>query len=217
MPKWVKTVCVLVVLVAIILVIRSLGLEQYIEPFREWVKAQGNLGPIIFILAYALATVLALPGSAFSIMAGVIFGSVLGVLVVVVGATIGAALCFLIARYLLRGTVEGWLGKNEKFQKLDSIAEKNGSIIVAITRLVPLFPFNVLNYGFGLTKIPFLTYALWTFICIIPGTALYVVGTDAIVQSFSKGEIPWLLVGIVALIMLILTVIVRKAKKSIKE
>ncbi len=217
MPKWIKTVLVLVCLVAIIVVVRSLGLEQYIEPFREWVKAQGNLAPIIFILAYAVATVLALPGSAFSIMAGVIFGSLLGVVVVIVGASIGAALCFLIARYLLRGTVEGWLGKNEKFQKLDKIAEKNGSIIVAITRLVPLFPFNILNYGFGLTKIPFLTYVLWTFICIIPGTALYVVGTDAIVQSFSKGEIPWLLVGIVALILLILIIIVRKAKKSIKE
>ncbi len=217
MPKWVKTVAIVAVLITIVVVVRSLGLDQHIDTFREWVKAQGSLGPIIFILVYALATVLALPGSAFSIMAGVLFGSLLGVLVVIVGASIGASLCFLIARYLLRGSVESWLGKNEKFQKLDAITEKNGSIIVAITRLVPLFPFNLLNYGFGLTKVPFLTYVLWTFICIIPGTALFVVGTDAITQSISKGEVPWLLVGIVVLILGILTVIVRKAKKSIKE
>ncbi len=217
MPKWVKAVVILTLLVAVIIIIRSLGLDQHIEEFREWVKAQGSLGPIIFIAVYALVTVLALPGSAFSIMAGVLFGSLVGVIVVIVGATIGASLCFLIARYLLRGSVESWLEKSEKFQKLDNITEKNGSIIVAITRLVPLFPFNLLNYGFGLTKVPFLTYVLWTFTCIIPGTALYVVGTDAITQSISKGEIPWVLVGIVVLILGILTVVVNKARKSIKE
>ncbi len=217
MPKWVKTVAIFICIILVIILIRSLGLEQYLLTFKEWVAAQGNLGPIIFIFAYAIGTVLALPGSALSIMAGVLFGSVLGVFVVITGATLGAALCFLIARYLLRGSVESWLGKNEKFQKLDAIAEKNGSIIVAITRLVPLFPFNMLNYGFGLTKVPFLTYVLWTFICIIPGTALYVVGTDAITQSISKGEIPWALIGIIILTLGILTVLVKKAKQSLKE
>ncbi len=217
MSKWIKNIVLVVFVIGAIVAVRSLGLDQYLVTFKEWVAAQGNWGPVIFIFAYALGTVIAFPGSALSIMAGVLFGSVVGVLVVITGATIGAALCFLIARYLLRSSVESWLGKNEKFQKLDAITQKNGSIIVAITRLVPLFPFNMLNYGFGLTKVPFLTYVFWTFLCIIPGTALYVVGTDAITYSISNGEIPWVLVGVVALILVILTVLVSKARKSLQE
>ncbi len=217
MPKWVKTVVVLLGLVLAIIVIRSLGLEQYLVSFKAWVADQGAFAPLIFALVYAIATVLALPGSALSIMAGVLFGSVLGVGVVWLGATVGASLCFLVARYLLRGSVEQWLGNNEKFQKLDAITQKNGSIIVAVTRLVPLFPFNVLNYGFGLTKVSFSIYVLWTAICIIPGTILFVVGTDAITQALSQGQVPWALVGIVLLVLAILTLLVRKAKQSIKE
>ncbi len=217
MPKWIKASLVVLVIVLGIFVVRSLGLEQYLVNFKTWVAAQGALAPLIFAVVYALFTVLALPGSALSIMAGVLFGSVLGVGVVLLGATVGASLCFLISRYLLRGFVEQWLGKNEKFQQLDRITQKNGSIIVAITRLVPLFPFNMLNYGFGLTKVAFSTYVLWTFTCIIPGTVLFVVGTDAISQSISQGEVPWLLVGVVLLVLGILTVLVRKAKQSIKE
>ncbi len=217
MPKWVKMGAVLAVILVVFFVVRSLGLEQYLVDFKAWVAAQGHWGPFIFAAVYAISTIFALPGSALSIAAGVLFGSVMGIIVVLAGATVGAACCFLIARYLLRESVEQWLLKNEKFQKLDDITEKNGSIIVAITRLVPLFPFNVLNYGFGLTKVPFVTYVLWTAICIIPGTALFVIGTDAITQSLSSGEIPWHLLGIVALILAILTVIVRKAKQNIKE
>ncbi len=217
MPTWGKPLLLVLAIILGIVLVRSLGFEQHLVSFKTWVADQGPLAPLIFILVYALSTVLALPGSALSIMAGVLFGSVLGVGVVLVGATVGASLCFLIARYLLRGSVEQWLGKNEKFQKLDAITQKNGSIVVAITRLVPLFPFNMLNYGFGLTKVPFSTYVLWTFTCIIPGTVLFVVGTDAISQSISQGEIPWLLIAVLLLVVAILAVLVRKAKQSIQE
>ncbi len=217
MPNWLKTVGIVLCIVLGIVAVRSLGLEQHLVEFKTWVADQGHWAPVLFAMAYALATVFALPGSALSIMAGALFGSVVGILVVISGATVGAALCFLLSRYLLRSHVESWLMKSEKFQKLDAITEKNGPIIVAITRLVPLFPFNLLNYGFGLTKVPFVTYVLWTFTCIIPGTALYVVGTDAITQSISAGEVPWVLVVVVLCILAILTVLVRKAKQRIKE
>ncbi len=217
MMQWLKPVCLLLAIVLGIFFVRHLGLEQHLVTFKSWVAAQGSWAPLIFIVVYTVFTVLALPGSALSIMAGVLFGSVLGVSVVLVGATLGASLCFLISRYVLRSSVENWLGKNEKFQKLDAITEKNGSIIVAITRLVPLFPFNMLNYGFGLTKVPFSTYVLWTFTCIIPGTVLFVVGTDAITTSLSQGEIPWVLVAVVLSVLAILTVLVKKAKQRIKE
>ncbi len=217
MKKNLKLILGIGVLLGCIVVLRIYGIEQQLIVFREWVAQQGALGPFIYAAAYALATVLALPGSLLTIAAGVIFGSMTGIATVMSGATIGAGLCFLIARYLARDTILAIFEKNEKFQKLDAITEKNGAIIVAITRLVPLFPFNLLNYGFGLTKVPFLTYMIWTFICMLPGSVLYIVGTDALTKSISEGEIPWLLVGIVLIVLVLLTLIVRKAKDKLKE
>lgn len=215
--KWIKPLAALVIIASMILMARSFGLGQRLGDFREWVAGQGITGPVIFAGAYALATILALPGSALTIMAGAIFGSVIGVFTVIVGATLGASLCFLISRYFARDWIAAMLERSDKFRKLDALTEKNGAIIVAITRLVPLFPFNLLNYGFGLTKVPFRTYVSWSAVCMLPGTILYVVGTDAITTALSEGRIPWSLLAVVALILIILTVLVRKAKTKLKN
>jgi uncharacterized membrane protein YdjX (TVP38/TMEM64 family) len=215
--KLIKSAAALVVIVVLILAARALELDQMLDSFKQWVAEQGMLGPVFFAGAYAVATVLAVPGAVLTIMAGAIFGSVVGVLTVIVGATVGASLCFLIARYIARDSVASLLGRSERFRKLDDLTEKNGAIIVAITRLVPIFPFNLLNYGFGLTKVPFRTYVLWSALCMVPGTILYVVGTDAIATAMREGRIPWSLVAVVALISAILALIVRKAKGTLKE
>ena len=152
-----------------------------------------------------------------TIAAGALFGSVVGVISVIVGATLGASLCFLIARYFARDAIASSMAKNEKFKRLDALSEKNGAIVVAITRLVPIFPFNLLNYGFGLTKVPFWTYVLWSALCMLPGTILYVVGTDAVATAIEEGKIPWVLVGVVVLIVGLLAVVVRQARKKLKE
>ncbi len=70
------------------------------------------------------------------------------------------------------------------------MTEKHGAIIVAVTRLVPLFPFNLLNYGFGLTRVPFWTYLFWSWLCMLPGTIAYLVGTDAVILAVTTGELP---------------------------
>jgi uncharacterized membrane protein YdjX (TVP38/TMEM64 family) len=217
MKKWIKPIIALILIVTLMLAARSFGLGQRIGEFREWVATQGMMGPVIFIGVYALATVLALPGSALTIMAGAVFGSLIGVSTVIAGATLGASLCFLISRYFVRDWIALKLVRNDKFQKLDALTKKNGAIIVAITRLVPIFPFNLLNYGFGLTKVSFRTYVLWSALCMLPGTILYVVGTDAITTALRDGQIPWSLVAVVVLIVGILTVVVRKAKHKLKE
>jgi uncharacterized membrane protein YdjX (TVP38/TMEM64 family) len=217
MKKWLKPMLLVVFIVGIVFAARTFQIDQKFAEFRDWVGTQGVWAPLIFVGVYAIATVLALPGSALTIMAGAVFGSVIGVITVIVGATIGASLCFLIARYFARNWVASLLERNEKFRKLDNLTEKNGAIVVAITRLVPLFPFNLLNYGFGLTKVPFATYVLWSGLCMLPGTILYVVGTDAIATAVREGKIPWSLVAVVVLILGILTVIVRKARTKLKE
>jgi uncharacterized membrane protein YdjX (TVP38/TMEM64 family) len=215
--QWIKPAVVLVLIAALILAARLSDLDQRLAEFRTWVAGLGMIGPVIFAGVYALATVLALPGSALTIMAGVIFGSIPGVSAVIVGATLGGALCFLISRYVARDWVASLLERNDTFRKLDDLTEKHGAIIVAITRLVPLFPFNLLNYGFGLTKVPFWTYVSWSALCMVPGTILYVVGSDAIAMAVCERRIPWSLVGVVAFILGILTVVVRKAKNKLRE
>ncbi|MCB4205353.1 TVP38/TMEM64 family protein [Deferribacterales bacterium Es71-Z0220] len=217
MKKYLKLLLATLIILLLVFAGKYYGLSEKFGDFREWVASKGALGPIIFMGVYALATVMAIPGSALTIMAGAIFGSIVGVVTVIFGATIGASLCFLISRYFARDFVVSLLSKSEKFKKLDDMTEKNGAIIVAITRLVPLFPFNLLNYGFGLTKVPFMTYVFWSFICMLPGTVLYVVGTDAVTTAIREGKIPWVLVAVVLLIFAILFLLVKKAKSKIKE
>ena len=109
-----------------------------------------------------------------------------------------------------------WLSKSDKFQKLDQLTEEHGAIIVALTRLVPIFPFNLLNYGFGLTKVPFWTYVFWTWLCTLPGTILYVVGADAVTKALMQGRIPWVLVGAFVVALVLLTLLVRSAKRKLQ-
>jgi uncharacterized membrane protein YdjX (TVP38/TMEM64 family) len=134
-----------------------------------------------------------------------------------IGSTIGAGLAFLVGRYFARDAVARWLNDKEKFKKLDRLTEEHGSIIVAITRLVPVFPFNVLNYGFGLTRVKFWTYVFWSWLCMLPGTILYVVGADAVTKGLAQGRVPWALIGVVVSVVIILTLLVRQARRKLRE
>ena len=212
-----RPVALLVVLLGIIILSKIFNVGDRLGELRVWIDALGPMGPVAFVFIYASATVAALPGSVFSVIAAALFGPFLGVLVVIVGATLGASLAFLVSRYFARKAVEGWLSRSEKFRNLDEMTERHGSIIVAITRLVPIFPFNLLNYGFGLTKVHFRTYVMWSAVCMLPGTILYVVGSAALLEALAQGKVPWILVVVVVVILGILTVLVRQAKKKLKE
>ena len=190
---------------------------EKLQSLRGWIDSLGYWGPVVYILIYAGAVVAALPGSAMTVIAGALFGSLIGVIIVSIASTLGAALSFLLARYLARDSVENWLSGKEKFQELDKLTREHGAIIVALTRLVPVFPFNLLNYGFGLTRIPFWTYVFWSWLCMIPGTILYVVGTDAVTRALQSGEIPWLLILITAAALAVLFALVRVARSKLQE
>lgn len=217
MKKWIKPLIALLILSGVIFLARYFQFDQKLIEVKDWISEQGVWAPVLFVCLYVVATIAALPGSVLTIAAGALFGSVLGVTTVIIGATIGASLSFLIARYAARDMILGLLSKNERFQKLNQLTEKNGDIIVAITRLVPIFPFNLLNYGFGLTAVPFKTYVFWSALCMLPGTILFVVGTDAATQTINNGEIPWVLVLTVLIVIGIISFIVKKAKSRLKE
>jgi len=212
-----KPIALGLLLITFMVLARVLHVGDRLGEMREWILSLGALGPLAYILIYITAVIFAVPGSVITIMGGLLFGSLIGVASVSVGSTIGAGLAFLIARYVARESIAGRLAGNSKFQKLDKLTEQHGAIIVAITRLVPLFPFNLLNYGFGLTRVPFRTYLLWSWICMLPGTVLYVVGTDAVASTVSEGRIPLGLIAVLALMMGLITVLVAQARKKLKS
>lgn len=161
-----------------LLVILIFGLTHFnfqgvLHSLLIWVKNLGVLGPVVFIALYILATLLFVPGSILTIGGGVLFGVVWGSIYVVISATLGASLAFLIGRYLLRAWVAQQIQRNAKFKAVDQAVGKQGWKIVLLTRLSPLFPFNFLNYAFGVTQVFLKDYVLGSF-GIIPGTVLYV-------------------------------------------
>lgn len=194
-----------------------LGIGEKLGALRGWIQSLGVLGPAVFVGLYILGVVAGIPGSALTIAAGGLFGSSLGIILVSLASTLGASLAFLIARYFARDAIANWLSRREKFKSLDVMTEEHGAMIVAITRLVPIFPFNLLNYGFGLTKIPFWTYVFWSWLCMLPGTVLYVVGVDAVIQLIVQRKMPWTLLGVIAGVGVLLAVLVKFARRKMKD
>ena len=123
----------------------------------------------------------------------------------------------MVGRYFARDSTAKWLSKRETFKKLDDLTEKHGAVMVALVRIVPIFPFNFVNYGFGLTKVHFWTYVFWSWVCMLPGTVLYVVGTDAISQAIIQKRVPWPLIGVLVGVGILLVVLVKIARGRLRE
>lgn len=140
-----------------------------------WVAGAGAVAPLLFIMLYALATVLFLPGSVLTLAGGALFGPLWGTLYSLTGATLGAVSAFLIARYLAAGWVQARVesGTGGRVDRLVRGVEAEGWRFVAFTRLVPLVPFNLLNYALGLTRIPLLHYLIASFVFMSPGAFAY--------------------------------------------
>ncbi|PNW27170.1 UNVERIFIED_CONTAM: hypothetical protein BEN50_21400 [Euhalothece sp. KZN 001] len=139
----------------------------------EWINNLGAAAAIVFIVIYMVATVLFFPASLLTLGAGVVFGVFLGSLYVFIAASIGASLAFLVGRYIARGWVEKQIEGNPRFKAIDQAVAEEGVKIVLLTRLSPIFPFNLLNYAYGLTKVTFRDYVVGT-LGILPGTIMFV-------------------------------------------
>lgn len=140
----------------------------------EWIQDLGFWGPVFIVVFYVVASVLFLPGSVLTLGAGFLFKVVLGTITVSVGSILGACAAFLVGRTIGRNWVAKKVSKNYKFKAIDEAVAQQGLKIVLLTRLSPVFPFNMLNYAFGLTKISFWKYALASWIGMLPGTVMYV-------------------------------------------
>jgi uncharacterized membrane protein YdjX (TVP38/TMEM64 family) len=140
----------------------------------QWISGLGSTAPLVFIPLYIVACVLFIPGSILTLSAGFLFGVVRGSIYVSVAATLGATLAFLIGRYFARQWVAAQLANYPRFKAVDEAVAREGWKIVALTRLSPVFPFNLLNYAFGLTKVGLRDYVVASWAGTLPGTILYV-------------------------------------------
>ncbi len=176
--EFVKLAFIAGAIVLIVFAMKRFGVFQYISleniaKIKDWILGFGLLGPFIYVLLWIAACVFFLPGLPVALVGGIAFGPYLGTLYSSIGSTLGATAAFLIGRYAARGMVEGWVHKNSQLRKIDEGVKEQGWRMLMITRLVPLFPFNVQNYVYGLTDIPLLTYVFVSWSCMIPGTLAF--------------------------------------------
>jgi uncharacterized membrane protein YdjX (TVP38/TMEM64 family) len=217
--RWVALVAVLVSLFA---AVRLLPVDQWLKAFNEWVSHLGPWGIVIFIGVYVLATVLLMPGSILTVGAGFIFGLGWGLFAVSIGSTLGAALAFLIARFVAREKVEAMARENENFCRIDKAIGAQGAKLIFLLRLSPLIPFNLSNYFYGLTAVKFWPYVLVSWIGMLPGTLLYVyLGTagKAGLQAASgadaeRSPLEWLFLGVGLAATIAVTIWVTKIARN---
>ena len=169
-----KILLIAIAAIAILYGAHRIGAGPWLANALDWIRGLGPLAPLAFIAIYIAACVAFLPGSILTIGAGVIFGVVRGSIYVSIAATLGATAAFLVGRYLARDWVSARLEGNAKFKAIDEAVGKEGWKIVILTRLSPVFPFNLLNYAFGLTAVTLRDYVIATWAGILPGTILYV-------------------------------------------
>jgi len=187
----IRLIVLIGIVIALFLTMKVLPVQQWLRNFNDWVGRMGVVGIFIFIIVYAVATVLLAPGSVLTIGAGFTFGLWKGFLAVSGGSTLGAALAFLVARFIARERVAVIAQRNEKFRAIDSAIGKQGAKLIFLLRLSPVIPFNLSNYLYGLTGVKFWPYVLASWIGMMPGTFLYVyIGTagKAAVSAAAGGE-----------------------------
>jgi len=205
----------------IVLALKYFHVQDWLKAALDWIGRLGGWGPVIFIGLYVVATVLFIPGSVLTLGAGAVFGVALGSVCVSISATLGATAAFLVGRYLARDVIARKIEKNEKFATIDRAVADEGWKIVLLTRLSPVFPFTLLNYAFGLTRVKLSHYVLASWLGMIPGTVMYVylgslVSVGAGHRQRSTGE--WVLYGVGLLATVTVTVFVtRLARRALAK
>ena len=223
--KYLEIAGVVLAIAAFVLAVQKLPIESWLESLNASVADLGFVGMVIFALVYAAATVLMIPGSLLTLAGGAVFGLVPGFFTVWNGATLGAALAFLVSRFLARKRVEAWIQGKPSFSVIDKAVAKEGWKIVFLTRLSPVFPFNFQNYAYGLTSVSFWHYVLASWTGMIPGSFLYVYfgtlgrsGLEAASGAASEQTLRLVLQVVGLLATLAVTVLItRTAKRALNE
>jgi len=220
-----KLFLILSFVLALIVSFRFLPIQEYLRNSLDWINGLGAFAPLIFSLIYILACIFFVPGAILTLGAGVIFGVIKGSIIVSIASTLGATCAFLVGRYFARGWVARKVETNSKFKQIDEAVGREGWKIVGLTRLSPIFPFNMLNYAFGLTRVSLRDYFFTSWVGMIPGTVMYVyigslAGSLAMIGADRNGKsgLEWsfYVVGLLATIIVTFYV-THLAKKALKK
>ena len=211
----------LTVLISVVAALPFLPVQAYSKSVLDWVNGLGPWGPLLFIVIYVVATVLLIPGSVLTLGAGALFGVVKGSVYVSLAATLGATAAFLVGRYFARDWVARKIATHPRFAAVDQAVASEGWKIVGLTRLSPVFPFTLLNYAFGLTRVSLRDYVIASWVGMMPGTVMYVyLGSLAQAGAGAKSRTPgqWALYGIgLAATIAVTILITRIAQKALKQ
>src|SRR5688572_27796061 len=204
----VVSVCVLV---GLLIASRYMNLTGLLRDSLAWIRGLGPWAPTAFVLIYAMSCVLAIPASILTLGGGFLFGVLWGSVYVVAGALLGAVAAFLVGRYFARDWVAKKIERHEKFKAIDEAIGREGWKIVLLTRLAPVFPYAVLNYGFALTRVTLRDYVIATALGIIPAMLAFVyfgtLATD--LTQLGRGvktppAVKWIVAGVAVIAMVLL-------------
>jgi uncharacterized membrane protein YdjX (TVP38/TMEM64 family) len=212
-----KIIVIVIAIVAAIFIANRLGWTDRLKDIpamQAWFQSLGIIGYAVFVLLYIAAAVFMLPASAFTIIAGITFGSVLGAILALIGATIGATAAFIIARYIARDAIVNKFKDNAIFAKIENGVKQNGVNFLILTRLVPIFPYNVQNYAYGITPIKLLTFSGVSFITMAPGAFIYAyMAGEIVANGFSiKLMIEFAIAGIILFLVSLIPKYIAKKK-----
>ncbi len=205
----IKIVIFVALVIAIILLDRHFGWSAWISNSENlnFLKQLVNDNIVLAFLLYCVITivgcvVLALPGLFFALLAGVVFGPVLGIVACDVACTLGAMGAFIAGRYFLKDSVKPLLKKSKTLERLlFSGSEKNDLVLLMITRMIPIFPYNLQNFAYGITDIDFAKYSIFTFLFMIPGVSFFTIGA----AGLTAGQDAWIYYTIAAVLAVLVT------------
>jgi uncharacterized membrane protein YdjX (TVP38/TMEM64 family) len=223
----VKTGCLAAIVACVVLAATYFDLQHLFRDALAWIEDAGPIGPLVFFGIYVGACLFMLPGSILTLGAGAVFGVVHGLLLASLSSTVGATAAFMVGRYLARERVTRRIAGNVAFRAMDEAVATEGWKIVALTRLSPVFPFNLLNYAFGVTRVSLRDYILASWMGMIPGTAMYVylgslagslaeLGAAGVGRTRTAAEWALYVVGLIATVA-VAAVITRIARRALNR
>ncbi|MBM7557433.1 TVP38/TMEM64 family protein [Halanaerobacter jeridensis] len=209
-----------IIIAIIVALIRYFDLIYYIEldnitELPQLIDKFGLWAPIIYILLYTLFCLFFLPRFPITLLGGVVFGPVWGTIWVSLAATVGATVSFLVSRYLAAGLIKRKFGASKHFKKIQQGVEKHNWRMLVITRMIPVFPFNLQNYLYGLTNIKLLTYIVVSWVSMLPATIAYCFAAGSIVEGTTSIKSTLFYLGVAAVVFVLLSLLPKFMKEKV--
>ncbi|WP_148557868.1 VTT domain-containing protein [Terrisporobacter petrolearius] len=213
----IKTSLFIAIIILVILLNNHYGWSDYISDTKnlDFIKQMVTENILLAMSIYMILTivgcvVLAIPGVTFAVFAGILFGPVLGIFACLIATTLGAAMAFLVGRFFLKDMIKPMLEKNKILKKLlFSDNEKSDLIILMITRMVPIFPYNLQNFAYGITDIGFWKYTIYTFVFMFPGVSFFTIGSAGLTAGDNKWKY-FIIAGVLAIVVTLAGILIQR-------